>query len=143
MTVEEAIAAKAEIHAAKLYGAGFVLSLTNEKVASACNGCGPESWPPEKRAALGAWLRTFTPAFHVHDCRFTYDNDLSAVKFKTANDELEENCLLLADLKYGWYNPCRYIARHKGHLVAMMCRIFGWSAWEDAYYKNNKNKENT
>lgn len=142
MTPCEAQQRKAAFRDLELYGWSFVCSLTDEQFAAACNGCGPASWTEEWRARLSKWLSTFGPAFDGHDCRFTFDNDGSREKFDYANDELEKNCLLLADLKYSWYNPIRYFARNRAHLVATACRLFGWSDWKKAYTKKH-NKENT
>ena len=70
-----------------------------------------------------------------HDCRFAYDNDGTEAKFRAANDELERNCVIIADETYAWYNPLRYWARLKGRAIAAACRIGGWSAWRKAYKK--------
>ena len=142
MTAEEATIAMREIWNAGLYGRDFVFRFTPEQFAAACNGIGPESWPPERREALTTWLSTVLRAADVHDLRYTYDNDGTRQSFDAANDELEKNCLLLADLKYSWYNPIRYFARNRAHLVATACRLFGWSDWKKAYTKKH-NKENT
>lgn len=141
MTTEEAKCAIVDACNNALYGCFFMAALGIEKVASACNGCGPESWPQEWRDKLGKWLSTFSLAFDIHDCRFTYGNDGSREKFDYANDELEKNCKLLADLKYAWYNPLRYFVRKKAKLVGAACRNFGWSAWIKAYNKTKNNNE--
>ena len=104
-----------------------------EQFSAACNGCGPASWPEERREKLTKWLATFAPAFDVHDCRFTFDNDGTRENFDYANDELEKNCILLANQEYAWYNPLRYVARHAGHIIAALCREFGWQSWKEAY----------
>ena len=143
MTIDEAKEVIGFAHDAAMYGWGFMRSLGPEKVAAACNGCGPESWPQEWRDKLGKWLKTFRPAFDGHDCRFTYDNDGTREKFDYANDELEKNCLLLADRKYAWYNPLRYFARNRAKLIGGACRTFGWQAWQDAFRKTElANQEN-
>lgn len=133
MTPYEAQQRKARIRDAELYGWPFVCALTDEQFSAACNGCGPASWPEERREKLTKWLATFAPAFDVHDCRFDWDNDGTRENFDYANRELGKNCVLLADEKYAWYNPVRYWARQKGKLIAALCREFGWSAWKEAY----------
>lgn len=132
MTVNEARAAIDEIIDAKLHGADFVAALGPEKVAAACNGIGPASWPEKYRQILNKWLKTFRPAADEHDCEFSYNNDGSLEKFNEANERLTENCLILADRKYGWYNPLRYFARNRAHLIGLLCNQFGWGAWEGA-----------
>ena len=141
MTANEAQAAIDEIIDAKLEGADFVYRLGPLKVAAACNGIGPASWPEKWRKKLDKWLKTFRPAADVHDCDFTYNNDGSVERFNEANERLEKNCLLLADRKYAWYNPLRYIARNRAHLIALACQIFGWDAWIDAYNKTKNERE--
>ena len=133
MTPHEVQTRKERIRELAMYGWQFVCLLTDEAYDTACNGCGPESWPKERREKLTAWLSTFALAFDIHDCRFAYDNDATREKFDHANDELEKNCLLLADEKYAWYNPFRYLARNRGHIIADLCRKFGWTAWKEAY----------
>ena len=141
MTIEDAKDALREIWNAGLYGRDFVLRLTPEQFASACNGIGPESWPPAWRAKLDKWLATFRRAADVHDCRFTFDNDGTRQSFDAANDELEKNCIILADARYAWYNPWRYVARHAAHLVGKACRDFGWPAYEEAFEKQPKKEK--
>ena len=138
MTPNEARLRKNRIRDAELYGWQFVCALTDEEFSAACNGCGPESWSEEKRRKLTKWLAIFALAFNVHDCRFEYDNDGSREKFDYANSELEKNCYLLADQKYSWWNPMRYLARRGGRLVYKACDMFGWDAYQEAYRKSGK-----
>ncbi len=141
MTETEAKKALTEIWEAGLYGRDFVHRLTIEQFASACNGIGPARWPAERRAKLDKWLAVFRRAADVHDCRFTYDNDGTRQSFDMANDELEKNCLILANLKYAWYNPVRYFARHGAHLIGAACREFGWEAYDEAFGKTHNQEE--
>ena len=141
ITEAEAAERLGAISGLELYGCRFVASLTFAQIANACNGIGPESWPEDARKKLDKWLATFRLAADVHDCRFTWDNDGTREKFDYANDELERNCLVLADDKYAWWNPLRYFARHAARLVAQACRDFGWSAWKDAFVKTRKENE--
>lgn len=142
ITEEEAAARLYEIRDLELYGWRFMASLSLTEIANACNGIGPESWHEKSRKKLDKWLATFRLAADVHDCRFTWDNDGTRERFTYANDELERNCLVLADEKYVWWNPLRYFARRAAHLVAQACRDFGWSAYKDAYAKLKKEMEN-
>ena len=138
MTEGEAVIAMREIWSAGLYGRDFVYRLTPAQFAAACNGIGPESWPESWRAKLDDWLATFRRAADVHDCRFTWDNDGTRQGFDAANNEIEKNCLILADEKYGWWNPWRYFARHAARAVGKACRDFGWPAYEAAYEKHKE-----
>ncbi len=141
MTEAEAKKALTEIWEAGLYGRDFVHRLTIEQFAGACNGIGPEAWPQEWRDRLDKWLATFRLAADVHDCDFTFHNNGTREKFDEANDRLEKNCLILADRRYAWYNPFRYFARNRAHLIGKACRDFGWEAYDEAYRKTHKQEE--
>lgn len=116
-----------------LSGAEWLAELSLGKIRDAYNGIGPKWMKPEKRKKLSKWLKMFIVPCVQHDCRFAYDNDGTEAKFRAANDELERNCIIVADATYKWYNPMRYLARLKGHALAQVCRVFGWGAWRDAY----------
>lgn len=121
-----------------LYGCEWMWALGVDKVEEASNGAGPEWMSQEMRDKLTAFLDIFFPAFCIHDCRFVYDNNGDRGAFDAANEELRLNCLLLADDKYGWYDPRRYVWRHRARLVYIACKDFGWSAWRDAFGEANK-----
>lgn len=125
-----------------LCGSEWMCGLGVDKVASASNGCGPEWMSQKMRDKLTDFLDIFFPAFCIHDCRFQFNNDGTRGSFYAANDELRLNCLILADHSYSWYDPRRYIWRHRTKIVYLACRDFGWSAWRDAYVESRKsNKE--
>lgn len=138
MTAAVAKIVIAEAKALTLSGADFIASLGPDKVAAAYNGIGPE-WLPERfRKKLDKWFDTYRTACVIHDCRFAHDNDGTDAKFRAANDELERNAVIIADDKYAWYNPLRYLARARGRHLADACRVYGWTAWTDAYKTNQK-----
>lgn len=116
-----------------LSGAEFMARLGSSNVARACNGIGPEKMPKKWRKKLDKWFWLFCVPCRGHDCRFTFDNDGTEAKFRAANDELRRNCLIMADAAYKWYNPMRYIWRHRGKVVAWACQEFGWDSWREAY----------
>ncbi|MBO7689039.1 MAG: hypothetical protein J6V72_21855 [Kiritimatiellae bacterium] len=128
--------ARETIEAAERFGfsgADFLARLGAARVAVACNGIGPEDMPDEWRRKLDRWLVLFRDPCREHDCRFTYDNDGTEAKFRAANDELRRNCLIMADAAYKWWDPMRYIWRHRGRVVAWACQEFGWDSWRRAY----------
>lgn len=116
-----------------LSGAEWLAELPLGKIRAAYNGIGPEWLPVQIREKLNKWLGLFAVCAVVHDCRFAYDNDGTDAKFRAANDELERNCLIMADSEYVWYNPIRYLWRHRAHVVAEACRQFGWDDWRKAF----------
>ena len=123
-----------------LSGAEFISNLSLGEIRFAYNGIGPEWMSRSFRKKLDKWLKIFAVCAVIHDCRFAYDNDGSDAKFRAANDELERNCLIVADAEYKWYNPLRYLWRHRGRVMAEACMDFGWSAWRDAYEENKNQK---
>lgn len=137
ISINEAKYAIEEAQAVGLYGYVWFQNLGPERIAEACNGCGPEWLAEEWRKRLTEWLWLFFTPFCIHDCQFTYLNDALRETFNLANDDLERNCRLMADSEYGWWHPMRYVWRHRAHLVTECCRDFGWSAWRDAYGKTN------
>lgn len=124
-----------------LSGAEFVAILGDENVAKAYNGIGPEWLDPKVREKLDKWLDLYAICAVIHDCRFVFANDGEDAKFRAANDELERNAIIVADDRYSWWNPLRYLARRGGRKLADACRDFGWSAWRDAYEKNKKGNQ--
>lgn len=118
-----------------LSGADWLADLPLGKIRAAYNGIGTESLPAKIREKLNKWLGLFSVCAVIHDCRFAYDNDGNAAKFNAANDELERNCLIVADATYKWWQLRRYLARSAGRIMADACREFGWSAWREAYQR--------
>ena len=116
-----------------LSGAEWLADLPLGKIRAAYNGIGPEWMSQKFRDKLMKWLGLFSVCAVIHDCRFAYDNDGSAARFNAANDELERNCLIVADANYKWWQLRRYLARRAGRIMADACRDFGWTAWRDAY----------
>ena len=138
MTLNEANCAISLARNLCLSGADFIAVLGDENVMKAYNGIGPEWLDPVVRAKLDKWLDLYSLCAVIHDCRFTFDNDGSAAKFRDANDELEFNARIVADARYSWFNPLRYLARRGGKRLADACRDFGWSAWRDAFDKQQQ-----
>ena len=114
-----------------LYGVAKYINYPIEVLAARWNGIGPESMDEAKRMKLNKWLKLFLPACFIHDQDFA-ESDGTRGGFMAANDRLERNCLIIADDRYEWYDPRRYLARRGGRLVADACRIAGWRAWQDA-----------
>ena len=125
----------------RLEGADFAEGFTIEELAETFNGIGPESWHPKLREALDNLAADLLPAAFIHDLRFSH-GDGSTADFNAANDELEMNGLKIAEAKYVWYNPMRYITRRRARTFANLCRIFGWQPYLDAVEKR-KQKERT
>ena len=106
-----------------LSGAEFLADLSLGKIRAAYNGIGPEWMSQKFRDKLMRWLGLFSVCAVIHDCRFAYDNDGSAAKFNAANDELERNCIIVADANFTWYNPRRHLARLARPYVGLWHRV--------------------
>lgn len=111
-----------------LSGTDFVKSLPLDQVVSTYNGIGPDSFPRPLCEALDRLAPEILPSVLIHDARFTF-GDGSREWFDAANDEFESNGLRIATLRFRWYNPRRYITRHRVRVYAQACRLFGWSAY--------------
>lgn len=111
-----------------LAGLDFLETLSLRQLVLAYNGIGPESFHPILRKAVDHLAPDLRPIALIHDVRFTY-GDGSRAWFDRANDELEANGLSLANQKYRWYNPMRYITRARARTYAALCRNFGWDAY--------------
>lgn len=133
ITEEQAKRAIAKAVATGLDGAEWFGGLGVWRVMQTCNGCGPEWMSARFRDCLTSYLELFFSAFCIHDCRYSFTNNGTKERFDEANGELGRNCKRLADAEYGWYNPMRYIWRHRAKIVEAACRDFGWSAWRDAF----------
>ena len=131
-TVREVTALREEAMRLGLSGADHCARIPLDTLAAMYNGIGPEWMPESLRKKLSKKLATYAPATLVHDVRFA-ESDGSTLGFNMANAELEVNCAAIADDKYAWYNPLRYFARRVGVRIADACRLFGWSAWMDAF----------
>lgn len=118
---------------AELFGIDFVQGLDLETVRDSYNGIGPEFLDSDTRAKVTDHLAIFEPAALVHDLRNEF-SDGTRYSFNYANYEFLRNCRKLADKKYGWYNPRRYIARRVAKLLylAVSAEKFGWRAWLEA-----------
>ena len=133
----DVIEAKARLDEAlelRLRGVERLVSRPLSVLAENWNGAGPEWMKPEVRAKLSKWLAVFKPAFFVHDQDFS-DSDGSFHGYNSANDRLEDNCLIIADAKYAFYDPRRYLARRAAPVVADVVRVASWPAWWQAHEK--------
>ena len=122
-----------------LSGAEHCARVPIETLAANYNGIGPEWMPKKFRDKLSAKLATFAPATLIHDQRFA-ESDGSTLGFNQANEELEANCLVIADAKHAWYSPLRYFARRVAVRIADVCRLFGWVAWMDAFRARSRQR---
>lgn len=104
-------------------------------MAKAYNGIGAEWLPDSLRKKISEHLALFEPAAMIHDCRYE-QSDGSRYGFNLANMEFHENCLKLAEYRYGFFNWRRYRAKAAAHVLYECVRgNGGWKAWCEAFSK--------
>lgn len=124
----------------RFYGLGgteLAEGFTVSQLAAMFNGIGPESWPQKLRDALDNLAADLMPAAFIHDIRYA-TGDGTRDDFDSANAELRANGETIADSKYSWYNPMRYITRRRARTFAAACQLFGWGPYCEASSHNQK-----
>lgn len=114
---------------AGLDGLDFAAQFDGEEMVRIYNGIGPELFGKDCRDALSRYLALFAPAALIHDLRYSR-SDGGTFNWHYANAEFRDNCLKLADWKYGWWNWRRYRARAVAILAFEGVEgPVGWIAW--------------
>lgn len=142
MATEEQIADVQELYRlavlADLDGVEFIAGFPDEELADSYNGIGPEFLPPKVRAKVTKSLALFEPAALVHDLRNEY-SDGTRCSFNYANYEFRSNCRKLADARYAWWNPRRYVVRYVAELLyRFVAGDCGWTAWLQAKERHER-----
>lgn len=137
---EEVLRLFAKAEAYELDGLIKLAALGLDFIADVYNGTGAEWMREEMRMALDKLSRVFLPAVMIHDVDYATAEG-TMLDFLRANRRLESNMLKIADERYKWYNPVRYLRRHQAHLYARVCDFFGWAAYVEGFEQYNKNKK--
>ena len=119
----------AEARRFRLYGVHFLEMFPVEQLARAFNGIGPECFPEIIRKAIDILHPDLLVVAFIHDCQWSLGKDVSWAAFDLSNDFFEINGRKVADAKYKWFDPRRYIRRHQARVFADLCRDFGWRAF--------------
>lgn len=119
------------VAAYSLCGGTFLETLTASQLAQGFNGIGPEWFPDALRRAIDRLHADFLPVAFVHDEQWAW-GPCTKEWFDLTNDMFEENGRIVADAKYGWWDPRRYIRRRQARDFAVLCRYFGWPAFMQA-----------
>lgn len=130
--IEKTAQRRAEAKRLNLLGCEILDRLTLEELAAIDNGIGPEWFPEWARKTLDKLSPSLRPATMIHDVEYKL-LALTYAAFTGANARLEANGVIIANDKYGWYNPLRYIVRQKARRYADLCQQFGWSAFVAAH----------
>lgn len=106
---------------------GAELLADPEAVRRDCNGIGAEWMGEHLRDIVGALNPTLVLAADIHDRRYAVGGDSEARA--RADREFLENGMILADARYGWYDPRRYIVRNNARKFYAALRAVGGAAW--------------
>lgn len=116
----------------KLYAPAEFWSSPASVLQKACNGCGPERWSVNKRAAITAVFEPYAAAFAIHDVRFTYQLGTC----KQANKELLKNLRKIWSKRFGffrWISPVAWIERFRVlPFIYAAVTLGGERAWQEA-----------
>ena len=97
---------------------------SESELATACNGVGPEHWPPWARAVLSVLLRPLEASATIHDWEYSLPHKTFRA-FAAANIRLASNVMFEAVYE------CRPACMLTGILAAFLCQIFGWHAYRN------------
>lgn len=130
MTDEELAKTRELANRLKLIGREL-LEAKDEIVKRVCNGIGPSWFPDELRHVIDKLHPALRPVADIHDMAY-YNGDGTYEDFTKANMAFAANGCTVADFRYGWYDPRRYIARHNARKIAAMCQVAGKPAYRNA-----------
>lgn len=121
----------AEAERLKLKGWELLRDTPDEIVLKVCNGIGPSWFPAALRKSIDALHPSLKSVAAIHDLRYWLGDGTDA-DFNDANDDFAYNGKTVADDRYGWWNPARYIARHNAAKFAWLCKEGGKVAYHIA-----------
>lgn len=119
--------------ARRLWLSGWWLLSETENCLRECNGCGAEWMPQWIRNFLDFILKLFAPAVAIHDMR--YFKHFGNRHFW--DDEFETNCRAIAQDKYTWCHPMRYVCYRVARRLRVALTIGGEIAWRNAGKEGN------
>ena len=114
-----------------LAGKQLLTDTPDEIVEKVCNGIGPSWFPSNIRKAIDRLHPSLKVVAMIHDLAYYFgtgtDDD-----FKKANADFATNGCKVAEDRYVWYDPRRYLARHSARKFAALCAAFGRLAYINA-----------
>jgi hypothetical protein len=114
-----------------LVGKDRLFDNSPELIAKVCNGIGPEWFPAALRDAIDRLHPSLKVVAMIHDLDY-YFGDGTTEDFNKANSAFAANGIVVADDRYGWYDPRRYLARHSARKFAALCAVGGRVAYNKA-----------
>ena len=124
----------------RLEGYKRLFENSNELILKVCNGIGPEWFPAAIRAAIDTLHPSLKVVAAIHDLDY-YFGDGTTEDFNRANENFAINGIAVADNRYKWYDPRRYLARHSARKFAALCAVGGRIAYNKAIRDREVNIE--
>jgi hypothetical protein len=114
-------------HALKFEGVEVLEKFTDNELRIICNGIGPEFFP-EKFRKIITWIFKYLEATaFLHDAEYQ-----AQVGFSLANTHFYNNGMKEVDAKFAWYDPRRYVGRHRVRQFYWILETFGIRAYNEA-----------
>ena len=101
---------------------------TIAQLSSIYNGIGPDAFSEWLRKTISALHPSLAVVAFIHDIEW-HESNCTREKFKESNERFKTNGYKVAQAKFGWYNPLRYIVMNHARRFGNACQLFGWNAW--------------
>ena len=112
-----------------LVGKDRLFDNSPELIAKVC--IGPEWFPAALRDAIDRLHPSLKVVAMIHDLDY-YFGDGTTEDFNKANSAFAANGIVVADDRYGWDDPRRYLARPSARKFAALCAVGGHVAYNKA-----------
>ena len=112
----------------QLEGREIIAKYTMQELCSIYNGIGCDAFPAWLRNGISELNPSLAVVAFIHDIEW-HESDGSKEKFTASNDRFRVNGHKVANQAFSWYNPRRYLVRHRATKFARFCQLFGWSGW--------------
>lgn len=125
----------------KLEGASLLFTTPPLLIQKICNGIGPSWFPEVIRKAIDKLHPSLVIVSMIHDLQY-YEGDGTTHCFTRANDNFRTNGYKVADWRYKWYDPRRYLARSSAKRFALLCQRLGSLAYKNAIKERQQEEAN-
>lgn len=130
-TVEEIAVMRRDCERYQLENRAVLSRYSDAELAEIFNGIGPACFPAALRKLLSRLHPSLVIVALIHDLEF-HESDGGAINFDLANLRFATNGRRVADTRYGWYDPRRYVVRRQAARFARLCGKFGRAGWDAA-----------